>query len=738
MSKSDASDSTTAVAQSVYAARAAREAVLLGYQPVPLRAGQKAPAVPSWTRLAWEQSEAGADEAERQFTEWAETEGAGNVGILLGEPSGGLIDVDLDHPATARVKRFFLPPTRMKSGRPGRPASHFWYRAKEGTLPSTRRYKMPGGAVSVEVRTSGSQTVIPPSIHPSGEDYRWEGEPWGGEAGPALVDGRVLVVQVALLALGSVLIERWPSEGSRHDTYLALAGGLLRYGQGVHPYWSRNVGVLIRALAEATHDDADERESEVIETTVKRLQRGDKVAGFGVLAEHLGKETVDQVRRLVAEVESAAGFVSEHAAEIETSEAADGGDVGQVLDAAIADREALADLGEMRKDPLSARIASWEPVNLDPYLAGEVTVSAPDVLRRTDGHGLMYAGKVNMLYGSSESAKTWVALNTCLQEIARGERVMYLDFEDEPASTLGRLMTLGAAPDDLRTQFSYVRPEDALAAMQRSRWGDTASTEEGRKNLEVFTRAVETLDPTLIVADGMTVLYGLHGLDTNDAGSTDVITGWLKRLTRNGRTTVIVIDHTTKNADKGALPIGSQHKVAMVQGTMLQVWPVTQPMPGALGEVELVVLKDRPGEVRKISTQTGVKAQVSASVIIDSRTERTTMTINPPRAAGEVSTGPGGSPVLSVDLRQSSDARRAQVQAEVEDRILRVYGNVLGERRALSEITQALPELGPQQVRNGVLRLVDQGVLVAEGATRSRRYILAVAAVGVDDEPLDE
>ena len=51
------------------------------------------------------------------------------------------------------------------------------------------------------------------------------------------------------------------------------------------------------------------------------------------------------------------------------------------------------------------------------------------------------------------------------------------------------------------------------------------------------------------VVDGMTVLYGLHGLDSNDNASTDVITGWLKQLTRNGRSTVIVIDHMSPSVE---------------------------------------------------------------------------------------------------------------------------------------------------------------------------------------------
>src|SRR5690625_5834586 len=120
-----------------------------------------------------------------------------NLGLLLGEASGGLVDVDLDHHHAMRLKNYFLPPTPMRTGRESRANSHYWYLVKEGTLPGNRRHKMPDGSISVELRSTKSQTVIPPSIHPSGERYTWEDEPWGGESGPKVIDGRLLALQVA-------------------------------------------------------------------------------------------------------------------------------------------------------------------------------------------------------------------------------------------------------------------------------------------------------------------------------------------------------------------------------------------------------------------------------------------------------------------------------------------------------------------------------------------------------------
>ena len=613
-------------------------------------------------------------EVEKIFIKHAEA-GEENIGLLLGEPSNGLIDIDLDHPKTRRLKEYFLPPTAMKSGRAGRPGSHYWYVAELGTLQGYRKFTMPKtndgkvGDVIVEYRSTGGQSVIPPSVHPTGEDYRWEGEPWGGASGPAVINGRVLQVQVATLALCVVLLDQWPTQGSRHEAYLSLAGGLLWYGdREVHPFWEKNVGVVIEALAEATMDEdgAESRKAEVLRTTIQKIRDGRQTQGFGKLAEIIGEKHVKQARILIAEVESAAGYVARTADVVP--------DPGGNKDPEQALSEMASELAATPledRDPLGDRLNSWQHVDLEPYLAGRVRPVEPSILERTDPNTgqvsyLMYPGRVNMLYGSSESAKSWIALQVCRQMLANGQRVMYLDMEDEPVNTLNRLMLLGSGPDDLRhPQFTYIRPEDPLAPMQRNRWGKLEDTPQGRASQEMFDYQLEQINPALIVADGMSVLYGLHGLNTNDTVDTDVITSWMKKLTRNGETTVIVIDHTSKGAERGSMPIGSQHKVSMVQGSLLQVWPVNQPMPGALGKVELIVLKDRPGQVRAISQKSGTKAQLAAEVLMDSRDpSRVDMTIKPPADPGKIARSG------QMDFQRDLAAEKAQNMRTVQAAIL--------------------------------------------------------------------
>lgn len=752
-----------------------------------------------WTKLRWPDPTTdtgeGEDAVRAAFEEYT-AGGSTNLGVLLGEASGDLIDVDLDHPAAARLKSYLLPYTAAVHGRETSRKSHYWYRAKPGTLPATRRLRIPdksgrGSGVSVEIRGNGAQTLVPPSIHPTtAETYEWEGEPWGGAEGPAVVDGTELLAQVILLGLCSVLLDAWPGPGQRHDAYVALAGGLLRYGdsQTVHPFWERNAGLVIRTLALATHDEdgAEQREREAIYTTKRRLREGGEATGFTRLAEYIGEESVQLVERLVRDAEAVAGFVPDVAGDvpgwqppwarqwdgltIELDDSAPGPEFVEAGDAegprslgALLPEHGVEGDGVEEEgpdegpcedlDPLDARPSSWSPVDLEPYLTGKLTVPDPEVCRRNDGACLMYRGRVNMLFGSSESAKSWIAMAICLQEIEAGGRALYLDFEDEPVQTLNRLRLLGAVDDDLRAQFSYIRPEGPLADMQRNKWGKDQPTKSGEFAQDQFDMALTSLDPDIIVADGMTALYGLHGLDANDAVSTDVITSWLKRLTRNGRSTVIIIDHQAKSAEKGSMPIGSQHKVAMVQGTLLQVWPIKQPMPGDVGEMELVVLKDRPGQVRAHSQKTGGrgKAQVAGVVTLDSRTEgRSSLIITPPRR-----TPSGGGGVLNAEGEDVNDVERrveldftdmskmmekiAQRQDD-EDTVIGAFRGEIGTQMNSRELYDIIdPDLPRSRTKAALGRLISRGWIMSAGDRGGHRYtLIAVGEDGPAERDLDD
>jgi len=88
-----------------------------GLAVIPVPAGKK-----KLDRKGWQNERTTIEDVPRL---WRNGE---NIGVLLGEPSRGVVDVDLDWAEARAVAPYLLPPTRM-SGRAGSPGSHRWYRA---------------------------------------------------------------------------------------------------------------------------------------------------------------------------------------------------------------------------------------------------------------------------------------------------------------------------------------------------------------------------------------------------------------------------------------------------------------------------------------------------------------------------------------------------------------------------------------------------------------------------------
>jgi hypothetical protein len=243
-----------------------------GWSPIPVPAGQKGPTTPGWQKL-----QLTPEQIPQAFADDP------NVGLLLGAPSGGLVDVDLDTPEARKVVSAFLPPTARVHGRKGNPKSHWWYLAPD---LKTKQFRDPvDGAMLCEVRSTGAQTIVPPSTHPSGEQLEWVLD---GDAPPINPD--FLLRAVARLAAAATLARHWPASGSREQAALALSGALLRNE------WSEpETRIFVRAVALAAGDEEVEKRESTVADTKARLDAGKPTTGVPALANLVGDEVVKGV-----------------------------------------------------------------------------------------------------------------------------------------------------------------------------------------------------------------------------------------------------------------------------------------------------------------------------------------------------------------------------------------------------------------------------------------------------------
>lgn len=215
-----------------------------------------------------------------------------NIGMILGERSGGIVDFDFDR----QEAQYLIPHIALKLKFFGRTSSRYAHgmamckdagqtiqyglSKKEGALLGISEGKL----MILELRSSGSYTMIPPSIHPSGEPLCWHANDELPEH-----DWETLVRHAGLLAFLAVILIAYPRQrGARDEICMALAGTLLRFGLSVDE--ADDLVVKIAELA----DDEEVQKRRKAQAAKDRLDAGEDVTGLPRLCELLGIEELQK------------------------------------------------------------------------------------------------------------------------------------------------------------------------------------------------------------------------------------------------------------------------------------------------------------------------------------------------------------------------------------------------------------------------------------------------------------
>lgn len=294
---------------------------------------------------------------------------------------------------------------------------------------------------------------------------------------------------------------------------------------------------------------------------------------------------------------------------------------GRVVDLIcdVPDREARAAAARMLGD----EGASWRPVDLQPFIDGNHEAPAAEYLHRSDGHALLYPGRLHSLSGEPESGKSWLMVAAAAQLFDEYDdaAVVYIDFEDTPQSVVARLLAAGVAAATVARRFVYVRPEAPVV---------------DRMQLYELALAAD-MTVRLVVLDGVTEGMVLHGLDP--LSNTD-IARWREQVVRPlvagcNQAATVELDHVVKDKEaRGRYALGGIHKLAGVD----VAYGVKVLVPfgrGRDGTLKLTVHKDRPGHVRGFAAE-----NVAALVDLSSHDEgdRVVVTLRPPDVDADRST----------------------------------------------------------------------------------------------------
>jgi hypothetical protein len=183
----------------VNALEAARDYVRRGWRIAPVPAGQKRCRYSGWPNLVITLAD-----LPNLFGD------GGNVAVVLGVPSGELVDVDLDCDEALPLADLYLPKTGAVFGRKSRPGSHRLYIAPGAGYAS---FADPlDGHMLIELRAGGAhQTLLPPSVA-DGEQRRWRDQ----VIAPAVVEADKLRRRCAYLAMGCLMARHVSPHAALH------------------------------------------------------------------------------------------------------------------------------------------------------------------------------------------------------------------------------------------------------------------------------------------------------------------------------------------------------------------------------------------------------------------------------------------------------------------------------------------------------------------------------------------
>jgi hypothetical protein len=257
----------------------------------------------------------------------------------------------------------------------------------------------------------------------------------------------------------------------------------------------------------------------------------------------------------------------------------------------------------------------WLPIDLAPIAAqildGTYQPTVPTIMQVEGALPLLYRERVNLLFGESGGGKTWLALHAIAETLNLGQRVMFVDYEDNPNGIAERLMVLGVPLEQLKL-LDYRNPTSSLIM--------------GTLGLNDSPHSY-----ALVVLDSTGEAMAAQGVNSNDDGEVAQWFALVKKFLRMpGKPAVLTLDHVPKNQEGQLLfSIGSQRKRAAITGASYRVDTVKEPAKGKDGKLKLTVAKDRPGNRPKGSVACHVDLlSVDGKLTIHPHVEQTSVTVS--------------------------------------------------------------------------------------------------------------
>ena len=551
-----------------------------GWRVVPILPGEKRPALNDWVNKATTDTDL--------ITEWWEAHPDHGIGLVTGRESGiFVVDIDGEKGAATlrelEAKHGNLPPTfSVKTGG----GYHLYFRYPDFEIRNDAAKRLGPG---LDIRGEGGQVVAPPTIHPSGEPYRWLDEFGQIADAPEWLLDLLRSPETATQDSVAIADDRPGDRFNAAMTWQLLLNpdGWTHHhkSQDSTTHWTRP-GKETREGSSATTGHSAADTLYVFTSSVPGLDAATAYTKFGYLAATKFGGDHAAATRALAKIEESEGMAAWSRQVGTATPSMSPSPVVVEGDRRMTDVGAIESPDDDETTNYVVRDIGEEWRN--PTAGGVPTVGAKD-----DGTRLFYAGCVNGIHGGPGSGKSWVCAEMAKQELRLGHAVLWLDMEDSsPRVIVERLKMIAVTEKQATGHFHYINPN--------GRWPLIADVER-------LVSLIVDKGITLVIIDSVGEMMATNGLDGNDDGAVATFLQHVARKLAGAGAAVVLLDHVTKAGENKLWPTGSQRKLAGITGAayLLETSrPFSKDEPGS---ARLVCAKDRHGATGRTSEAAWIK-----------------------------------------------------------------------------------------------------------------------------------
>ncbi len=216
-------------------------------------------------------------------------------------------------------------------------------------------------------------------------------------------------------------------------------------------------------------------------------------------------------------------------------------------------------------------------VDLEAIFEGDMEPERPTIAASDSGECMLYAGRINEIHGEPSVGKTNITIALMACELRIGQKVIFIDPEDNPNGIIRRMLSFGISKEMIIANLYYLHDPTPEEMIKAQHWA--------RRN-----------KPSLVDVDGLAeTITACRFKEDSSNEILEFFRTYIRPFTDCGAA-VLLSDHVVKSSEgRGLWSRGSGAKMGRYDGVSYSVFLTAPYSPSQKGSVKFTIAKDRNG-----------------------------------------------------------------------------------------------------------------------------------------------